>query len=216
MSAAPQTYYAECPDPKCGLRFPIDLETHSGKYCPRCGALLTIFAFEQQHLRIAEMAAPTRQIFGLLDNVRSAYNVGAIFRTADGAGMRGLYLCGITPTPLSNPAVAKTALGAESALSWEYASNARLLAEQLIGDGFMLLALETGAQSKPLFDLREELAGRQKVVLLVGSEPYGVDPALMALSEMVAFLPMRGVKHSLNVAVAFGVAAYFLSQCSAE
>jgi tRNA G18 (ribose-2'-O)-methylase SpoU len=144
-------------------------------------------------------------IEALLDNVRSVYNVGAIFRTADGAGLAHLHLAGITATP-QNPRLTKTALGAERRMGWSYYRNSQQAAEAILGRGLSLWALEAGSRSELLFDVATSSA----VCLVVGNELAGVDPALLDMCQRVCYLPMSGIKGSLNVAVAFGIAAYWL------
>jgi tRNA G18 (ribose-2'-O)-methylase SpoU len=139
----------------------------------------------------------------LLDNIRSAWNVGAIFRTADGLGVQRLHLCGITPTP-ENKSVQKTALGADQSIPWSYASNAVSTAEKLKAEGTHLWALEQDQRAVPITDTWQ--ADDQPVLLIVGNEVTGVDPALLELCERIVYIPMQGKKRSLNVEVAFGVA----------
>jgi tRNA G18 (ribose-2'-O)-methylase SpoU len=140
--------------------------------------------------------------------VRSVHNTGSIFRSADGAGFATLYLCGVTPTP-QNPKLGKTALGAHTALRWEWAPNAVVLAQTLREEGHTLWALEEGPEAESLYTIAPP---RPPTVLVVGSEVTGVDPGLLALCERRVAIPMRGVKRSLNVATAFGVAALELSE----
>jgi tRNA G18 (ribose-2'-O)-methylase SpoU len=141
----------------------------------------------------------------LLDNVRSTYNVGAIFRVADAAGVSHLHLCGITPTP-ENHKVAKTALGAESAVSWSHHRNAVHAAQALRTEGNLICVLESEATARSL--LEHQLLPEKPIVLVLGSEVAGVDPALVSLADLVVAVPMRGVKRSLNVATVAGIAAY--------
>jgi tRNA G18 (ribose-2'-O)-methylase SpoU len=146
----------------------------------------------------------------LIDNVRSLRNVGSIFRTADGAGIAHVYLGGISPTPV-HPKLAKTALGAERSVAWTHEPDPVALAARLVGEGRRLWALEGGPASRNLLDpavLAEALPG--PVVLVVGHEVSGVDPRVLALCERVVHLPMAGLKTSLNVSVALGIAAYAL------
>jgi tRNA G18 (ribose-2'-O)-methylase SpoU len=146
----------------------------------------------------------------LLDNIRSAHNVGAIFRTADAVGVKPIYLCGITPTPLSHEDLQKTALGAELSLTWEYRANAYLLAQELKNKGYRLVALELTPQSTPLYAFNLKSQADRPLVLIIGNERAGVDPGIIEICDDVVALPMLGNKKSLNVAVTFGVAAYHL------
>ena len=147
----------------------------------------------------------------LLDNLRSAYNTGAIFRTADGVGAVHLYLGGITPNPTENMAVGKTALGSELTTPWSSHPNACALAQDLQAEGFRLLALETTPHAIPIFEVDLDGFGTDPLLLVVGNEQAGIDPGLLDLCDLVLALPMVGSKGSLNVAVAFGVAAYWLA-----
>lgn len=142
----------------------------------------------------------------LLDNLRSAWNVGSILRTADGAGFQQVYLCGITPTP-EHPRVERTALGAQHSLQWSWHANSLVLARQLLRIGHTLWALESTPQAESLQVLARPAAD-QRVVLIVGNEVAGVDPELLLLAARTFAIPMRGIKRSLNAAVAFGIAAY--------
>lgn len=146
---------------------------------------------------------------GLLDNLRSAQNVGAIFRSADGAGFSALHLCGLTPRPDEQTGIAKTALGSEAHMAWQYAPDAFEEANALIKAGFKVAVLEASEQAHDLF-LWQIPAGWQKLVLVAGNEVAGVDPALVGIAHVVLKLPMIGMKGSLNVASAFSIAAYHL------
>ncbi len=141
----------------------------------------------------------------LLDNVRSLYNVGAFFRTADGASLEKLYLCGITGRP-PEKAISKTALGAEATVPWEHAADAVALVEDLHSRGYEIAAIETSVRGVDLFDWKP----RFPVCLLFGHEVDGLRPEVQALADTHVRIPMLGLKHSLNVATAAGVVAYEL------
>jgi tRNA G18 (ribose-2'-O)-methylase SpoU len=143
----------------------------------------------------------------MLDNWRSLFNTGSVFRTADGAGVRHVHLCGITPTPAQRK-LAKTALGAETTVAWSYAPNAVRRAEELQAQGMQLWVLEGGAGSEPLWTCSPPVD--RPLVLAAGNEVVGVDPGLVALAERVVHVPMLGGKESLNVAIALSVAVYWL------
>ncbi len=202
----------QCQNASCGLRFPLDLTQFGGKFCPRCGADL-----KQDSPRVASQSFATatgkaKRWVGVLDNLRSAHNVGSIFRSADGLGLNHLHLGGITPTPDIHPAVAKTALGAEKNIPWTYSPNAVAQVEALKRSGAMIIVLEAVPQSISLYDLKtESLFEKQEIVLVVGNEPAGVDPEVIALADTCVFIPMLGEKKSLNVAIAFSIAAYHLA-----
>jgi tRNA G18 (ribose-2'-O)-methylase SpoU len=143
----------------------------------------------------------------LLDNIRSAWNVGSIFRSADGFGFRQIYVCGISPTP-ENEAVTKTSLGAEDAIPWSYHKDAVKLVRGLKHEGWRILALEEHAHAR---SISSEHA-LENAVLIVGNEVTGVDPELLDLCDGILEIPMRGDKKSFNVAVAFAIAAYALNR----
>jgi tRNA G18 (ribose-2'-O)-methylase SpoU len=141
----------------------------------------------------------------LLDNVRSLYNVGAFFRTADAAGIEKLYLCGITGRPPQR-AITKTALGAEETVPWEHAWEPVPVAAGLRGRSYEIAAIETSVHAVDLFAWEP----RFPVCLLFGHEVEGLRPELSALADTHVRIPMLGGKHSLNVATAGGVVVYEL------
>ncbi len=141
----------------------------------------------------------------LLDNVRSLYNVGAFFRTADAASLEKLYLCGITGRPPQS-AISKTALGAEETVPWEHAWEAAPLVEIIRGRGMEIAAIETTVHAVDLFDW----APRFPVCVIFGHEVDGIRPEVSALCDTHVRIPMLGAKHSLNVATAGGVVIYEL------
>lgn len=147
----------------------------------------------------------------LLDNIRSAWNTGSILRNADGFGFAHVYLCGITPTP-DNEAVTKTSLGAEDAVPWSYHKDAVKLVNGLKKEGWFIIALEEHPQAIPLHALKlHHSTHAQNTLLIAGSEVTGVDPGLLDLCDQIVYIPMRGEKKSFNVAIAFGIAAYQLT-----
>jgi tRNA G18 (ribose-2'-O)-methylase SpoU len=141
----------------------------------------------------------------LLEDVRSMYNVGAFFRTADAVGLEKLYLCGITGYPPQR-GIAKTALGAEEAVAWEHSRDTFSVAGALRGRGYEMAAIETSLHSVDLFDWRP----RFPVCVIFGHEVDGIRPELLALADTQVRIPMLGRKHSLNVATAGGVVLYEL------
>jgi len=151
--------------------------------------------------------APPR-VLVLLDNIRSVFNVGSIFRTADGAGVEHLSLCGITATP-DNPRLKKTALGAHESVPWSFHRNAFTTAQQMKSSGISLWALEGGPASVPISHACRDLDGNA-ICLVVGNEICGVDPGILSMCEKIIGIPMGGIKTSLNTAVAFGIAVYTL------
>ena len=149
----------------------------------------------------------TPRLSVLLDNIRSAWNVGSILRSADGFGFVHAYICGISPTP-ENEAVRKTSLGAEDTVTWSYHKDAVKLAAGLKKEGWEILALEDEAGAITLPSDRKHFHS----VLIVGNEVAGVDPGLLDLCASVYYIPMSGEKKSFNAAIAFGIAAYALTK----
>ncbi|HEY2012096.1 MAG TPA: RNA methyltransferase [Bryobacteraceae bacterium] len=139
----------------------------------------------------------------LLDNVRSMYNVGAFFRTADAAALEKLYLCGITGCPPKR-AITKTALGAEESVPWSHTWDPVSLAREIRDQGYEIAAVETAAHAVDLFDWTP----RFPVCIIFGHEVEGIRPELSAVSDIHVCIPMLGAKHSLNVATAGGVVIY--------
>jgi 23S rRNA (guanosine2251-2'-O)-methyltransferase len=195
----------------CGLRYPLQQGHSFGVRCPIClgetkQVLQKTIHEEMMTRSVAEKSSDTQRAV-LLDNIRSAWNVGSIFRSADGFGFDHIYLCGITPTP-EQSAVRKTSLGAEETVPWSYHKNAVELVQDLNVEGWNVFALEEDerAQSLPV----NKTAENKKSLLILGSEVTGVDPDLLALCDEIYFIPMNGNKRSFNVAIAFSIAAFAL------
>jgi len=144
-------------------------------------------------------------VFVLLDNVRSAYNVGAFFRTADATGIERLVLTGITARP-PHRGIAKTALGAEERVAWQAAPDALGCIGDLRARGVEIAAVETAPTAVDLFDWRPAFP----VCVVFGHEVDGTRPEVLAAADTVVCLPMRGNKRSLNVATAGGIVLYEL------
>jgi tRNA G18 (ribose-2'-O)-methylase SpoU len=200
-----------CENPECGLRFPLVDNNPNGDRCPIClGATRLVLEGMLEGVPFsAERSRPRVPLEGLLDNIRSAWNVGSIFRTSDGIGLRRLHLCGITPTP-EIESVVKTALGAERFIPWTYSRDALQSAISLRAAGYQLWALEQDPRADPIESI-SVLDRQDPAVLIVGNEITGVDPELMECCDRIIHLPMHGSKRSINVAVAFGIAAHHLS-----
>ena len=141
----------------------------------------------------------------LLDNVRSLYNVGAFFRTADAAGIERLYLGGITGRP-PKAALTKTALGAENSVAWEHCWEPAAKVHDLQARGYEIAAIETSLHSVDLFDWMPHFP----VCVIFGHEVDGIRPELSQISDTHVRIPMLGLKYSLNVATAGGIVMYEL------
>lgn len=152
-----------------------------------------------------------RDVRVLLHNIRSTHNVGSIFRTSDAAGISHIYISGYTPSPFDRfkrkqKDIAKTALGAEDSIPWSKVGQVKSLIAQLKIEGFSTVALE---QSEKSVDYKKVKLGG-KVLIIVGNEVKGISPELLKLADVVAEIPMKGEKESLNVSVAFGIALFRL------
>jgi 23S rRNA (guanosine2251-2'-O)-methyltransferase len=141
----------------------------------------------------------------LLDNVRSLYNVGAFFRTADAARIEKLWLCGITGRPPKH-AITKTALGAEETVPWEHVWDPLPVVQAMRESGREVAAIETSLHAVDLFDWTP----RFPVAVVFGHEVDGIRPEISQLCDTHVRIPMLGTKHSLNVATAGGVVMYEL------
>jgi|TARA_Y100000310_G_scaffold122869_2_gene121626 tRNA G18 (ribose-2'-O)-methylase SpoU len=159
------------------------------------------------------MARRQKDISIILHNIRSAKNVGSIFRTADAAGVSCIYLTGYTPTPLDRfgrkrPDIAKTALGAENAISWEYSRNPSSVIQKLKQVDTSVVAVE---QHKDADDYKKfELS--TSTTFVFGNEVSGLSPALIKKCDRVIEIPMHGDKESLNVSVAAGIVLFHARQ----
>ena len=192
------------------MRFPVLAGDDLGLLCPVCKSptRTVVGPYEEYTAARSLPEKPKQAMEVLLDNIRSIYNVGAFFRTADAAGINHVHLCGLTPTP-AHKRLAKTALGAQDAVPWTHHRNGLEAARFLQEKGMRLWALEGGPDSVPLPEVLSYLAGKP-IVLVIGNEISGVDPGILALCEKITHIPMSGIKTSLNAAVAFGIAVYAL------
>lgn len=147
----------------------------------------------------------------VLDNLRSVYNVGSIFRTANAVGIEKIILTGTTPTPLDAKGhkrkdFAKVALGAEETIAWEYFASTEEVLQTLRENNCYSIAFE---QSEKSVDYKTvDISGKQDVAFIVGPEVTGMTEEVLALCDVVAEIPMLGTKESLNVTIAFGIGVY--------
>lgn len=142
-------------------------------------------------------------LYLVLNNIRSALNVGSIFRTADAAGVNKIYLCGYTPTPEIDK-IKKTALGAEKVVPWESCRQTWRLLEKLKKESITIIALE---QTNKSVDYRK-FKPKFPLALLVGHEVKGLSQEILKYADKIIAIPMYGKKESLNVTVATGIAVY--------
>jgi 23S rRNA (guanosine2251-2'-O)-methyltransferase len=151
-------------------------------------------------------------LIAVAHNLASLHNVGAIFRTADGAGFEHVICSGYTGSP-PDPRIAKVALGAEESLSHEQLPDIDQLLARL--QGVHVVLLEQHADSRLPTDLAGELPAAGDIALVVCDELYGAPEVLVARADSIVELPMRGMKQSLNVSIAFGIAAYAVAHAVA-
>ncbi len=161
--------------------------------------------FRASHLASSYDSISKLPVTVLLDNVRSAYNVGAFFRTADGVALEKLLLSGISAPP-TKPGVVKTALGAEETVAWEHAWDPIPLLDQAHERGYEIAAIETTPHAVDIFDWTPAFP----VCVVFGHEVDGIRPEVGAKCDVHVRIPMLGKKHSLNVATAGGVILYEL------
>lgn len=147
----------------------------------------------------------------ILPNIRSGHNVGAIFRTADGAGVDKLYITGFTPCP-PHTQIDKVSLGAEKWMPWEYRKQTGKLLKELKEMGYNIVALEQTKTSQNIFNWQPKFP----IALILGNEKTGVSKSLLKYCDESVEIPMLGKKNSLNVSVATGIAMYRISLCNPQ
>jgi tRNA G18 (ribose-2'-O)-methylase SpoU len=143
----------------------------------------------------------------ILENVRSAYNVGSVFRTADAFLLQSIYICGYTAHP-PHKEIRKTALGAEETMNWKYFKKINEAIEELRNEKYKIFAVEQAVNSRLLqqVDFKED----EKLAVIFGNEVSGVEQSTIELTEGCIEIPQLGMKHSLNIATAVGVVLWEL------
>ncbi len=222
-----------CPYSKCGHTFEVasELSWRAGQ-CQACNRAITLrddaILTRIEQLQAKRVAANAHMggtvdsngngselLSALVEDVRSLWNVGSIFRTADGAGFSKLYLCGITGCP-PRKEIAKTSLGAENSVLWQSHVSALDVLPGLKTSGVRILGLERNEKSSSLSDYLSDHKIEQPICLLLGNEVTGLSAESLSHCDYVLHLPMRGVKESLNVSVAFGIAAYAIAEATTQ
>ena len=143
----------------------------------------------------------------VLDNIRSLHNVGSAFRTADAFLIEKIYLCGVTGIP-PNKEIEKTALGATSTVEWVYAKNTVDAINELKQKNYKIYSIEQADDSVKLHKI--ETNESSPLALVFGNEVYGVEQAIIDMSDAVIEIPQLGTKHSLNVSVSLGIVLWEL------
>lgn len=147
-----------------------------------------------------------------LHNIRSVYNVGSIFRTADAVGIDHIYLSGYTPLPIDRFGrerndMAKVAIGAEKTVSWSHLENPLQDMQNLKKTGSHIIGIEQNENSINIFDYRRP-QNVSEIIIAMGEEVSGIEEQQLKLCDDILEIPMYGKKESLNVSVSFGVAVY--------
>jgi tRNA G18 (ribose-2'-O)-methylase SpoU len=149
------------------------------------------------------------ETYVVLHNIRSAHNVGSIFRTADGAGVKKIFLCGYTPNPIDRfgrvvEEIRKTSLGATDSVPWEHCDDTDACMEKLRTMGVTVVAVEQHARAIPYTEYTRE----ERVAFVFGNEIDGVPDAVCDQADNIIYIPMRGMKESLNVSVSAGIVLF--------
>lgn len=147
---------------------------------------------------------PQSGLVVVLDNIRSAHNVGSAFRTCDSFKVDRLWLCGICAVPPSAE-IHKSALGAEDSVPWEHSDSTMDIVERLRGEGYTIVSVEQTVGSVSLADFVPEFTAGKKYALIFGNEVDGVAQEVVDASDFSLEIPQFGTKHSLNVSVSAGV-----------
>ena len=203
--------FRQCENRECQFRYPTQINAQLIASCPVCGNMTRVVAqiSSTPDKHVKKHSATSNTIEALLDNIRSGYNVGSIFRTADGSGISHLHLTGITSTP-NQTKVSKTALGAEKNVAWTYHLNGLESIKDLKTRGYRIWAIENNLSGESLFNINIPLRSNAPILIVVGNEIAGIDPGILKLCDRILYLPMLGKKRSLNVVIAFGIVAYYL------
>jgi len=148
-------------------------------------------------------------VIAVLENVRSAYNVGSVFRTADAFLLQAIYLCGYTARP-PHKEIRKTALGADETVEWKHFPNASAAIEMLRQEGYTIYAVEQTENSISLQAYGSRTLG--KIAVVFGNEVTGVEQPTIQLCDGTIEIPQLGMKHSLNISVAAGIVLWELGK----
>ena len=198
----------KCSGTACGMRYPSPADDHRRHACPLCESPVSqVGDYHAPPLPVAPAIEHGQaQLVGVLDNIRSAQNVGTMMRSANGAALDHLYLGGLTAAA-DNPKVAKTALGSQLSVPSTSCKDTLDCVAQLRRDAFEIWAVEFTDRSTPLQTLQ---ARPENLAFVVGNERAGVDPVILEQADRHLHLDMYGSKTTLNVGVTFGVVAYWL------
>ena len=155
--------------------------------------------------------SPKTPLVVVLDHVRSLYNVGSVFRTADAFRLQGVCLCGITARP-PHPEIHKTALGAEDSVDWQYFERTEDCVQYLKQNGYVVYAIEQCEGSTLLNEIEDEELRNKKLAIVLGNEVKGVQQQVVDQCDGCLEIPQYGTKHSMNVSVTAGIVIWELSK----
>ncbi len=161
------------------------------------------------------------KVYILLPDIRSAYNVGSIFRSADCFGIQKIFLSGTTPTPIdrfgrsssgAQKEISKTALGAEKDIPWEYINDTNLFLKEMKKEKFTIVSIEQDKKSITLDDFLKikKVNKIENLLVVFGNEVEGVDKNILKKSDYIVEIPLKGKKESLNVSVCAGLVMHVL------
>ena len=204
--------FRECTNKNCLFRYPETSSQENVDYCPICGEQSIIAEIVNDSIidtQKRRISINKYSILPVLDNIRSAYNVGSILRTCEGLGVSRIALCGITPDPRVQKVV-KTSLGAENSVQWQKETNCVIFINSLRNNGYQIISLETDKSAKSIGEISKYDISH-KIALVIGNEKHGIDPGVLKLSDLILSIPMYGQKESLNVAITFGISLFHLS-----
>jgi tRNA G18 (ribose-2'-O)-methylase SpoU len=176
--------------------------------CATKGVLMRKLSMEELDRKSVEEFHQSEKIpvIVVLENIRSGYNVGSIFRTADAFLLQSIYICGYTAHP-PHKEIKKTALGADETVAWKHFKNIAEAIEEIKAEGYKIYAVEQAENSWKLGSFTTE---EEKIAVILGNEVTGVEQTTIALCDGVIEIPQLGMKHSLNVSVAAGVVLWEL------
>jgi len=207
----------------CGLRFPTTGGSEASFACPACNARTSLIGrYPLQHVAWAPFKDSMLHLEAILDSVPSGWDVGSIFRTAYGFGVKHLHLCGITPTPES-VLVRRTANGLADYLPWSYHKDAVLVLRALKEQGFQVFGVENDTRAVSIKEIAlarrrrvsdtekkaegpRTVASSDRLLFIFGDEHLRIDPDLLHLCDEIVYLPMQGDKKSFSAAMTFAIA----------
>lgn len=199
-----QQYISECGD--CG--YPRDILRACAVFLERTGASrkdhdMAVMKNDGYNNPDPKIVCRAQKIIVILEDLRSVFNVGSIFRTAECLSLGGIWLCGITPTP-QNPVLGRTAMGTAGKVAWRTQPNAITAVREAQTAGYYVVAIETVEDATLVFESRYQVP----LALVLGNESLGISDEVLEACDDIVSIPVLGWKNSLNVGVAFGVAAY--------